>query len=290
MLIKDILFRYKDIEQVESEISNESYLLDNKHILKIAPPKDFPMVFYEKEMILQEPAMHKIVTEKTSIPVQKIIDYGKAEGRNYTLSAKLPGKPSGLDIKNSFELGQLIRQLHDIKGDKFGYTGRHKPMVSQESWLKAFEIMWNKIVKNNLKIGGLNKFEADQFIDIFKEFKKHFDFEMQPSLLHANLQQNTVLINKGKISAILEWGRSLYGDPEFEFAIMDHNSLLNSYFIEGYGKKMTYTKDSIIRRKFYLAYELMAKIFIHMTRDFDLQKAKSYKEQTFRTLNELYDL
>ena len=290
MLIKDLLQSYKKVEKTPYGRFNESYFVDDKYVLRIAPSKETGMIFYEKDMILHEPVVHKIVAEKTNIPIPKILKKGEIEGRNYVIMDKLKGIPNELNIKTMFELGKYIRQLHDIHGNGFGYFGPNNVMGLQKTWQGAFELMWKKLVNNNLKVKGLNKYEAEQFIEIFDEHKKYFDIDIKPSLLHADLWYQNILTDNGKITGILDWDRSLWGDPGFEFAIMDYCGLLNSYFFEGYGKNITYSKDSIIRKKFYLAYEVQKYIIIYMTRRFDLSKAKSYKDATFRILNEIYDV
>ncbi|PKL48169.1 MAG: hypothetical protein CVV39_04765 [Planctomycetes bacterium HGW-Planctomycetes-1] len=104
---------------------NESYFfsLDGKdYVFRMAPPDDAGFLFYEKNMMAQEPGLHKIIREKTTIPVAEIFVYDDSKTiapRPYIIMGKLSGEPLPYSYNFSIykvlkQTGQYLKQLHSI--------------------------------------------------------------------------------------------------------------------------------------------------------------------------------
>ena len=55
---------------------NTSFWIDcdlGRFVLRIAPPDDLGFLFYERRMIRQEPDLHALILDRTSIPVAKVV-------------------------------------------------------------------------------------------------------------------------------------------------------------------------------------------------------------------------
>ena len=66
-------------ERITTGKFNTSFFVkteDEELVLRIAPPRDAVFVFYEREMMRQEPEIHALVLSQTSVPVARIVAFG----------------------------------------------------------------------------------------------------------------------------------------------------------------------------------------------------------------------
>jgi fructosamine-3-kinase len=78
--------------------------------------------------------------------------------------------------------------------------------------------------------------------------------------------QNILVNEHGQITAILDWDRALWGDPEIEFAVLDYCGFNHDGFWDGYGTKPEHTPEFLIRQKFYHLYEVQKYLVIWQLR------------------------
>ncbi len=80
---------------------NQSFWVDtpeSRYVLRIAPPDDTGLLFYERGMMRQEPLLHELVLERTSIPAARIVAHDFTRellARDYVVMSPLPGQPLG---------------------------------------------------------------------------------------------------------------------------------------------------------------------------------------------------
>jgi fructosamine-3-kinase len=98
--------------------------------------------------------------------------------------------------------------------------------------------------------------------------------------------QNILTVN-GRITAILDFDRGLYGDPELEFAVLDTYGHSTPEFFEGYGKPRSVSSKAQIRRKLYIVYELIKYAFIRTARGKSIPTGRRHVEQCKRILEEI---
>ncbi|XP_077862041.1 uncharacterized protein LOC144343200 [Saccoglossus kowalevskii] len=270
---------------------NQSYYVGNSHVVRIAPPDDSVFVFYEKDMMKQEPCLHELLLDKTTLPVAKILVYDNSRryfNRDFVLMQRLPGEPltnaRSVDLnKILFQVGAYLAEVHDITAEKYGYLGEHCPMEPQSSWVEAFEIMWTKLIDGVQSLGYYNDAERKMLTDLFLEHRSKFDRPIKSSLLHMDLWHENILVNAdSNVTGILDWDRAMWGDPEIEFAVLDYVSMSEPAFWEGYGRKRDESPDAKIRRIFYLLYELQKYIIIRAGRNGRKILANQFKEQTMQ--------
>ena len=87
-------------------------------ILRIAPPGDSVFVFYERNMMRQEPELHRLLSE-TSVPVARILAFDDSHNlidRDYLIMERLPGWPltEMSRIDRDITLRQVGRSLAEI--------------------------------------------------------------------------------------------------------------------------------------------------------------------------------
>jgi len=90
------------------------------------------------------------------------------------------------------------------------------------------------------------------------------------------------------VTGLVDFDRALWGDVEIEFAVLDYCGISpwevpgvsEPAFWEGYGTPRDTSAEAMIRRQFYLLYELQKYMPIRMWRRNDPAGARRYKQQS----------
>ena len=262
-------------------------------VLRIAPPRDTVFVFYERDMMRQEPDIHELVLSKTTVPVARIFAFDDSHqlmDRDFLIMERLPGRPLTQMRTADYDsvlrqVGDYLAQVHRLTEDHYGYLGAHRPMEPQPAWLDAFEIMWNKMIDD---IAAVGHYDADESLLMRSLLDKYLNLLNRPvpaSLLHMDIwHQNILVDDEGNVTGLVDWDRALWGDPEIEFAVLDYCGISEPAFWEGYGRERDTSQDAQIRRVFYLLYELQKYIVIRHGRSRDPQGAGDYKRQVMQVV------
>jgi aminoglycoside phosphotransferase (APT) family kinase protein len=299
--------------QIRTGKHNTSYWVESdqdRFVLRIAPPDDSGFLFYEHQMMHQEPQLHALIRAHTSIPVASIMghDFSRRHiNRDYLLMTALPGTPlsdfPGLSRSQLHralgQTGEYLRQLHtltamkclDLKDQAYGYLGAHRPLDPQSTWATAFRVMWNKLIDDVTACGTYAPTEAQSMRDLLELYIEQFDRPVVPRLLHMDVWAQNILIDKvGNVTGILDFDRALWGDVEIEFAVLDYCGISEPAFWEGYGVQRDESSPAMIRRQFYLLYELQKYMPIRVWRRNNPQSAARYKRQSLALAEQLLSI
>jgi hypothetical protein len=82
------------------------------------------------------------------------------------------------------------------------------------------------------------------------------------------------------VSGLVDFDRALWGDVEIEFAVLDYCGVSEPAFWEGYGAERDESPAAMIRRQFYLLYEMQKYMPIRIWRRNDPMGAERYKRQS----------
>jgi aminoglycoside phosphotransferase (APT) family kinase protein len=266
-------------------------------VLRVAPPRDSVFLFYERDMMRQEPGLHATLRERTTVPVAKIIAYDDSShiiDRDYIIMERLPGsalsETSGVNTgRVMHRVGECLAQVHAITAEQFGYLGEHQPMEPQDSWPDAFHIMWCKLLDDVVGTGHYTPAERDALIALLDEHMPLFDRRARSSLLHMDIWgQNILVDHAGELTGLVDWDRALWGDPEIEFAVLDYCGISTPEFWEGYGRPRDESPEARTRMVFYFLYELQKYIVIRHGRSHDPTAAAGYKAQVGRVLTQCF--
>ncbi len=259
-----------------------------KYVLRIAPAIDTPVLFYERNMILQEPQLHRQVKEKTSIPVADVVYFAKNSenifSRPFIIFTALDGQPCysrQADMPRiKYQLGRYLKELHtNCTNEKFGYIGHHKPMPPQSDWQSAFRIMWNKLLADIVSIDMYTTQEASTYAELLEDNLTYFKYDKPASLCHMDIWTQNILTDGANITGIVDWDRSLYGDVEIEFSVVRYCGLIDENFWAGYDSQPMYDKSFTIRQAFYTLYEHQKYIFIRAARNGNIALAEQYRDE-----------
>jgi fructosamine-3-kinase len=266
---------------------NDSYYVDldeGRFVLRVAPPDVTPRLFYEIDMMKSEVNLHRLIREHTDIPVPQIIyhDFSREViDRDYLIMEYLEGNSGLFDER---ELGGYVRQMHAVKSDECGYPERAAPAA--KNWPDIFHTYVRLILDDCLSCGVIDDNERQHFMSTYE---KRLDViaDVSPSLLHLDLWTQNILTVNGRITAILDFDRGLYGDPELEFAVLDTYAYSTPEFFDGYGEPRPVDSRAQIRQKLYIVYELIKYAFIRVARSKSMPTGRSHVVQCKRILDEL---
>ena len=120
---------------------------DERHlVLKVAPPAATRLLRYEANLVTAEAAYFKrLQHDAPSVPVPVVV----ASDAGALLMTRLPGEAltaydESMDSRAARErLGQVMAQVHQLQGDRFGYTG-DRPMG--QSWPDAYRAIMEALL------------------------------------------------------------------------------------------------------------------------------------------------
>jgi aminoglycoside phosphotransferase (APT) family kinase protein len=275
---------------------NTSFFIRNESVdwvIRVAPSRDSVFIFYERDMMRQEPGIHARLLKQTSVPVAPIVAYDdslKQIGNDFIIMERLEGRAiSDVSCDNNAvlsQVGEFLAQTHAQEADTYGYIGEHAPMEPQSRWADAFHIMWNRLIDGIVEVGHYDAEESAGFRSLLDHHIGLFDRPVPSSLLHVDVWAENILVDaNSRVTGLIDWDRALWGDPEIEYAVLDYCGISEPAFWEGYGKERDLSSDAQIRQVFYLLYELQKYIIIRQGRGKDPARARQYKQQVYDILN-----
>jgi aminoglycoside phosphotransferase (APT) family kinase protein len=261
-------------------------------VVRVAPPRDAVFIFYECDMMRQEPGIHARLLDHTTVPVPPVVHYDDSLtrlDRDYIVMERLQGRPIS-DVSCNYaqvlgQVGDFLAQTHAQIADTYGYIGEHHPMLPQTRWVDAFHIMWNRLIDGIVAVGHYDEEESRTFRDLLDQHIQIFDRDIASSLLHMDVWAENILVDdSSRVTGLIDWDRALWGDPEIEYAVLDYCGISEPAFWEGYGKTRDQSSEAMTRQVFYLLYELQKYIIIRQGRGNDPVRARQYKQQVYEIL------
>ncbi|MBD3882404.1 aminoglycoside phosphotransferase family protein [Phormidium tenue FACHB-886] len=269
----------------------------NRWVLRVAPPDSTGLLFYERQMMRQEPSLHELIRSRTAIPVAEIItaDFTRVHlDRDYLLMSALQGIPlsdaalSAPQREQTLQqVGSYLRQLHELTApdclgiSTYGYIGSHHPMEPQPIWAEAFRVMWNLLLDDVVASRCYTPDDRQLISNLLEQHITHFNYTDSPRLLHMDVWSQNILVDiAGNATGLVDFDRALWGDPEIEFAVLDYCGISEPAFWQGYGQARDQSNAAQIRQRFYLLYELQKYMPIAVWRRQDPQRALYFKQKS----------
>lgn len=250
VLIKEALGSQTNIADI-SELTKGSFnavykitLADKSQCaLKIAPNASAPILRNEKNIMKAEVRALHIIKAHTAMPAPEILYASETsslcdspfaimqwmKGEEYQTAA--PGYSD--EAKNAVlsELGKMTHAFHQIYGTAFGPLGNESAQFS--TWYDAFSALFQNILEDGIAANVKLPFDYDYLFKLEEKGKPFLKDVTTPCLIHGDLWPGNILVSNGKISALLDFERSLWGDPlmEYPFGLIRNNKA----FLKGYG-------------------------------------------------------
>jgi homoserine kinase type II len=201
----DILFINKQfgIEEITSfqgikkGIENTNYLLKSKN-------KKFILTIFEKRVSNKEipffmKLMDKLNNSKINCPKPLKNNDGKylikLKNKTACIVSFLKGKDKNkLDLKNCFEVGKIIAQMHLV-------TKNINLSRKNSMGIKNLDPLLKSIKFRSNKFSNLEKFLANNL----NEIKKNWPKKLPKGIIHGDLFIDNIFFNKNKLSGIIDF-------------------------------------------------------------------------------------
>lgn len=212
-------------------------------ILKIAPSAQVDIMTYEKNIMFSEVESMKMLSERTTVPIAKILFYDNSHticDSDYFFMEMLPGQslsgrlesisPQEKDHIYS-EIGKYTRMLNEITGDKFGYYGQKEKQG--QNWYEVFRSMLEDV------FGDADKKEISlpvtkrQVLELLEKEKGLFEKVKKPKFVHWDIWAGNVFVENGEITGIIDFERCLWADELMEVGFRTYDR--EKSFFTGYG-------------------------------------------------------
>ncbi|MGC4939495.1 phosphotransferase family protein [Kribbella sp. DT2] len=235
-------------EELTEGTYNTVYLLtvgDRRLVLKVAPDPSSPGLSHEQALIRTETAFYQAARGKAPVPE---VVYADAE---VLLMTALPGTTvQGLAAaeRASYrrELGAIVRRLHEVVGDGFGYP-QHGLLPT---WAAAFQRMLDDVLADAERYGV--ELPAGVSRQLALDRSELLDTVRTPRLIHFDLWDGNILVDGGRISGLIDGERAFWGDPVAEFVSLTLFGSVDDELLAGYGADIDRERLALYRVYLYL--------------------------------------
>lgn len=224
-----------NITELKGGMFNSAYLIErlgekDNIVLKVSLKPGTRTLTYEKDPMPTEVAVFKLVEEKTTIPTPRVLAYDfskKYIPSNYFFMTALQGTAMNkvqkkMSIQNvadlKKELASYLAQLHQIKGDYFGYFTQEQSR-QYKTWKEAFLNMMSMILEDGKKNG--TKLPYERYERVLKEKSGYLEAVKEPSLIDYDLWAGNVFVKQQgenyMLEGIVDFERAFWGDPLADF-------------------------------------------------------------------------
>jgi aminoglycoside phosphotransferase (APT) family kinase protein len=212
-------------------------------ILKIAPSKEIETLTYEHNIMETEVTALRLMRSKGTVPVPEVYAYDNSHTVfpcDYFFMEVIEGEPydkvkeiltAGQREAIEMELGRYNRIINEIRGTSFGLfsSASKSPDLS---WKEVFADLIHNLLADARRLGAVMPIPYEA-IEAEVAGRLHvLDEVTEPRLVHWDLWDGNVFVREGRIVALIDWERALWGDPlmEYYFRYIEDNT----HFCKGY--------------------------------------------------------
>ncbi len=257
--------RMRSYRELTEGCCNVAYLIEledgRRTVLKIAPEKQDNLMSYEINMMLAEISAMKLVREKTDILLPELYYFDDTKtlcSSSYFFMECYEGSSlmAAKDMMTQeeidgieYEMGKIIRSLHQVKGEKFGLLGANESW--QENFYTFFYQVMVGIIHDGMKKNVDASFDYEEIRTLLLRDKYVFDEVTIPVLVHWDCWYGNWFIKDKKIEGLIDWERALWGDGLMEERF--RSNWMSEAFLKGYGIQ-SFTRAQKIRLAWYDVY------------------------------------
>lgn len=230
-----------------------------QYVIKIAPD-NASLLTYEKNIAWSEKFALEKLSDNSYVKLPKVIACSSDSNAEYNYliiefveGEMLLNQKLGKEEYNNvmFALGKAVAELHNTECELgFGYLQNGLKRTWREAYFSMVDNIIHDAEKVNCKIPYL-----DEIRNIFHECSYVFNEVKTPSILHFDLWQGNIFIKDGKLFSIIDFERTILGDPIGDFIHLDYMPAFdihkNKYLIDGYNfvakNKLSFNKNEMIR-------------------------------------------
>ncbi|MDU0294141.1 aminoglycoside phosphotransferase family protein [Saccharothrix longispora] len=202
-----------------------------EYVLKVAPPPGAPLLTHEHDLMRTEGLAFRLMAER-GVPVPEVLLHED----DVLLMTALDGVPwHGADLSDTeraalrHELGTIVRRLHGVTGERFGYP--HGP--GGTTWREAFGRMVDAVLADADRFGV----ELPDVRPVFAAGADLLDEVTTPVLVHGDLWEGNVFVADGRVEGLIDPERAFFGDPLAELVSVALFTEPDADYLAGYGKE-----------------------------------------------------
>ena len=215
-------------------------------------------------------AIANLLSAFPDLPTARFFLAGKIKSRYFLVQEKLPGRVAGRRLLNKSkvkdiwprknkdaywrDLQRIIAGVHKIKRRGYGWPiVKNSELVGQySSWPLFFKRempAWLKsVAQGNRRLGMSSQNIKTELLEV-KKLANQIIKKISSSesvLVHGDaVNPGNILIEKGKISGILDWEWALIGDPAWEFCDPGWWPFLNEKSLATYFQELNYNQSQV---------------------------------------------
>ncbi|WP_082560382.1 phosphotransferase family protein [Paenibacillus sp. Root52] len=258
-----------EYQEMNEGWANQAYRLLLKDgqtvVLKIAPTDKSNLMRCEQGLMKTEVEALRLVSELTDVPVPCVLAYDDSltlAPSEYFIMEHMTGKPynqvkehCSVEKQEAIEeqIGRYNRRLNGIKGEQFGYfsTGRQR----YSTWKEAFLQLMDDVLIDGEKAGITFSMPYEELERLIQARADVLDDVLEPVFISWDLWDGNVLVENGRITAIIDFERSLWADPLMEHYFSHFN--YTTGFLKGYGTSITTPSERSRRALYDLYFDLL---------------------------------
>lgn len=250
------------VDELTEGLCNAAYMIELssgiKTVLKISSAGNFGLLRNETDLPETEVAALKLVNEKGLVKVPKVYYYdfsqtvctGKfffmeaLEGNSFTSVGYMLSDNERESIYR--RIGKIVKELSRIKAKRFGSL-----VSTEKQYDTLFELVFQMLsnvlddaADKNIDLGV----SGIEILDRLRSDKRIFDEVTESTLIHEDMWEGNVFIKDGTVAGIIDWERSMWGDPLMEEYFRNHHHV--DSFYEGYGRSEL-TENEVKRTYWY---------------------------------------
>jgi len=225
----------RTIQPVSGGQVNQVFLIDDRFILRIGGREGAYQRLKAETELLQRLA--------GQVPVARVYAFGQEGDLVYQIQRYVQGEKlytiwNQLDCKSqdrlAGELAEYLKLFRKITFEKFGYLS--DPLHQFDSWQGCLAFEFNRTLAEFQAL-GIRTFPGmlDLAADFFEKNRAVLG-EGGSSLVHGDLWMGNILVDKGKISAILDFEYAMQAPADFELFKMEDFCLYPNDYAEEEGE------------------------------------------------------
>lgn len=259
----------EDCTELTEGMCNAAYLVGftdgSKSVLKIASGSGAGLMSNEVNMMEAEVRAMRLVEERSAVKVARVEYYDTSQtlcdGPWFFMEA-LEGQSlfsirEGLSEEEKRalygEIGEIEKAVCSIEGRKFGLLAD-----DEHRFDSLFDFVFY-LISNALTDSERKKVEIgvspEEILCRLKADRAAFDEVTQPVLVHWDMWEGNIFVDKGHVCGVIDWERALWGEAYQDDRFRRHTR--NRDFLKGYGQE-NFTEKEMRRIYWY-------DIFLYLT-------------------------
>ncbi|TVQ28292.1 MAG: aminoglycoside phosphotransferase family protein [Spirochaetaceae bacterium] len=201
-------------------------------VVKFAPPAGHAVMRYEQELLETEVTVLTLLRDE-GLPVPQVL----AQGENYFIMDYVSGQSletASATVRDAermaidHEFGTLSARINRVRGTRFGRFRRDH--CARDTWPGAFAAMIEDLLCDAADMNVRLPVTPDEVREYCCKGESELSQVSSPHLVLWDLHPGNIMVKDGRIEAIIDCDRALWGDPLMEHAFRSSARTFDAFF------------------------------------------------------------